>query len=164
MCGRAKEQYSQRWYLAPRAVKCLLGPGGSGIDCMYSFSADENRLSMILLRSTVSPDPTADRGTHTIRYAFCPHVRTWTDADISNVAKAIAVEAVKSAEDGRGFILRCYESKGTRGTVNVVFDTVTLQFASRCPGGAQSAIFITSFKADRDSSGGSTTSVRSAYV
>jgi alpha-mannosidase len=132
-------------------------------DYKYSFSAENNRLSMILLRSPVSPDPSADQGTHSIRYALCPHLKTWTDADIPNIAKAfnepplviagatvaetdaffqirgtnpvadaVVVETIKGAEDGRGFILRCYESKGTRGSITIDFGALRLRTAFLC--------------------------------
>jgi len=131
-------------------------------DYKYSFSAQKNKLSMILLRSTVSPDPTADQGTHAIQYALFPHSKTWIEADVPNIARAfnepplvlpckveedkhyydiadnnviphaLILETIKNAEDGIGIIIRAHESKGSRGTVIITFKTLKKIKASIC--------------------------------
>jgi alpha-mannosidase len=131
-------------------------------DYKYSFSANENKLSMILLRSPISPDQSADQGSHSIRYALYPHLKGWAEADVPNRAKsfhepplitnaqaietlpfytitdknpmkeALIIETIKYAEDGNGIILRAYESKGSSGTVKIKFNTMKLQRGYLC--------------------------------
>lgn len=115
-------------------------------DSRYGYDAKDNVLRITLLRSTTFPDPQADRGCHEFTYALLPHAGSWTTAQtvqhawelnvparmqpIAPSAKqalshsyltmdgaAVVVEALKPAEDGRGFILRVYEPHGGRGEV-----------------------------------------------
>lgn len=47
----------------------------------YGFDAKGHVLRLSLLRSPVWPDPTADRGRHSVAYALYPHTGRWSDAD-----------------------------------------------------------------------------------
>jgi alpha-mannosidase len=106
----------------------------------YDIKGDTIRLS--LLRSPKWPDPTADRGKHSIEYALYPHSGTWREAntvqrgyEYNNPLLATATPAhkgamdesrsfiqlspsnlvlttVKKAEDSDAWILQWYESKG----------------------------------------------------
>jgi len=115
-------------------------------DSRYGYDAKENILRLTLLRGTTFPDPEADRGRHAFTYALFPHAGGWSDAETVNRAwelnvparafltcaqpahlqsflmldgVPVIVEALKPAEDGRGFILRLYEPHGGRGTVTI---------------------------------------------
>ena len=46
----------------------------------YGYDAEGNVLRLSLLRSPRWPDPTADRGSHSIRYSLYPHAKGWQEA------------------------------------------------------------------------------------
>ncbi len=105
-------------------------------DCKYGHRAKENFLSLNLLRAPVFPDRTADRHAHAFTYALYPHagacgpdtlreayllnkppvVFSGAPQNESSLAEtdnpAVVVETVKRAYDGRGIIVRLYESQG----------------------------------------------------
>lgn len=114
-------------------------------DCKYGHDVQGNTLRLSLLRSPTMPDPEADQGRHVFTYSLLPHtggvgettiaaayalndpllaVRATgaegTPAGLVSVDRPNAViETVKRAEDGRGFIVRLYESQRRRGPVTL---------------------------------------------
>ncbi len=106
-------------------------------DSKYGHAAHDSTLEITLIKSSTSPDPKADRGEHRFTYALMPH-----DGDLAQVRaearrlnqpvvvvegqprpkpplvavspETVIVETVKPADDGRGFILRVYESDHRR--------------------------------------------------
>ncbi len=58
--------------------------GGYGVSLLnnakYGYDIKGNTMRLSLLRSPKSPDPTADRGKHSIQYALYPHAGDWRDA------------------------------------------------------------------------------------
>jgi alpha-mannosidase len=119
-----------------------LSEGGFGVallnDCKYGHSALGNRISITLLRATTAPDPEADRGEHDFTYALLPHgegfLEVVREAYALNVpllaaqdripkqtfelpisAEHVALETMKPAEDGKGVILRLYDTLNQRG-------------------------------------------------
>ena len=118
-------------------------------DSKYGYDIHGNRMRITLLRSPKSPDPTADRGKHFIRYAIFPHRGDWRRAGTVRMARnfttplftqwigggngklppekaflhvkpsGVVLAALKPAEDGNGWILRFYESEGKPAEVNV---------------------------------------------
>ncbi len=118
-------------------------------DCKYGYACFGNVLSLSLLRAPNNPDPLADRGHHTFKYALYPHALSpqlsavWAEAAAFNQemkcypghnkhfsgsffqvdAPNIVLDTVKMAEDGNGIILRLYESSGshTRARVKTGF-------------------------------------------
>ena len=114
----------------------------------YGWRVKEGLLSLNLLRSPVYPDPTADRGTHTIKYAIYPHDGDYNEAEVQSVAyrynnglfitdKAVdfgsyvsttdshvVVETVKRAENGEGVVIRVYEDSGVErvASINTLFE------------------------------------------
>jgi alpha-mannosidase len=102
-----------------------------------------------LLRSPTMPDPDADQGEHRIVYSLLPHAGVWGTATIAaayglndplivvegvetsqvltpdprsliSVDRSnIVIETIKQAEDGRGIIVRLYESQRQRGPVTL---------------------------------------------
>ena len=119
-------------------------------DSKYGYSCDENRLSLTLLRSPTFPDPTADKGRHTFTYSLLPHIGALGSETViegyrlndtptatlisksggalpaelsfvSSDAPAFVVETFKAAEDGDGYIVRGYESLGTRVGATLTF-------------------------------------------
>jgi alpha-mannosidase len=117
-------------------------------DSSYGYSTFGNVMSLSLLRGTESPDPDADRGKHRFRYALYPHAGDWRAA--GTVAEAlrfnrpliwgpsgvdailekplveaepgnVVIDTIKPAEDGDGFVVRLYESHGSRTAARLVF-------------------------------------------
>ena len=117
--------------------------GGFGLlnDSKYGHRAKNGLISLNLLRSPTYPDKTADRGEHHFTYAFLP----FASGDLGSVVRegnllnnplllvdgaafdpvvstgdpAVVVDTVKVAEDGRGVVLRLYESLGRPTTTSV---------------------------------------------
>jgi len=114
-------------------------------DCKYGYDFLDGVLRLTLLRAPVLPDPGADRGRHEFTYSLLPHhgpfadgqvVRAayelnvpalvlpgrreggrWSFLEVSN--PAIVVETVKRSEDGRGTVVRLYESVGAAAEARV---------------------------------------------
>lgn len=118
-------------------------------DGKYGYACHGNVLSLSLLRAPNNPDPQADRGFHSFKYALYPHALTpqlsavWAEAAAFNQqiecyagqserfsgsffqvdAPNIVLDTVKMAEDGKGIILRLFETSGchTRAMVKTGF-------------------------------------------
>ncbi|HEY5671703.1 MAG TPA: alpha-mannosidase [Anaerolineales bacterium] len=114
-------------------------------DCKYGYAAHGNVLRLSLLRAPTHPDPDADQGRHQFRFALFPHAGSPQLAGVTEAAyrfnvpllicksgeqdvhqsffavsnPAIIVDTLKKAEDSQAFILRLYESRGTRGAVRL---------------------------------------------
>lgn len=114
-------------------------------DCKYGHDVQGNTLRLSLLRSPTFPDPEADRGRHVFTYSLLPHTGGVGEATIAAayalndpllVVRAAGgrgspvqllaadrpnavIETVKRAEDGRGFVVRLYESQRRRGPVTL---------------------------------------------
>ena len=52
-------------------------------DSKYGYDDEGSQLRLTLLRSPASPDPDADRGHQSFRYALYPHAGTWKQAQTS---------------------------------------------------------------------------------
>ncbi len=115
-------------------------------DSKYGHRAKDGLISLNLLRAPTFPDKTADRGIHHFSYAFCP----FEPGDLAKVVReayrvnnpllvvdaaptarslvavddpGVVVETIKVAEDGRGVVVRLYESLG-RATTTALQTTV----------------------------------------
>jgi alpha-mannosidase len=110
-------------------------------DSKYGHRAKNGLISLNLLRAPTFPDKTADRGVHHFSYAFRPYAPGHlTDVvrdgyrlnnplllsdgvefeSIATVASpGVILETIKPAENGRGVILRLYESLGQSVTTAV---------------------------------------------
>jgi len=113
-------------------------------DCKYGHATHGNVMRLSLLRSAKNPDPEADMGHHSIRYALFPHIGSPQDANVIQEAYAfnepllvrtgtprsgienysyfsvnknsMIIETVKKAENIKNeIVLRLYESHGGRG-------------------------------------------------
>ncbi len=129
-------------------------------NCKYGYDIHGNVMRLTLLKSAVSPDPEADQGEQVFRYSLMPHVSDWRGATIpegyalnvepvvwvgqgaEDAASApvslvsvdrpgVVIETVKAAEDGRGLIVRLYESHRGRGEVTLE-TALPLAAAERC--------------------------------
>jgi alpha-mannosidase len=98
-------------------------------------------MRLSLLRSPKSPDPEADMGKHTFRYALLPHAGSFQEAGVIEEAQRfnspmllhktgdelcersyfsvnrpnVVIDTVKKAEDSDAIIVRLYEAHGCRG-------------------------------------------------
>ncbi len=114
-------------------------------DCKYGHSVDQGKMAVTLLRSTSSPDESADMGIHHFTYSLYPHAGDWRDGQTVRKAlelntpfsaflkngstaagckdytvacvdnKNLVIDTLKKAEDGKGIIMRLYEAHGNRG-------------------------------------------------
>jgi alpha-mannosidase len=107
-------------------------------DSRYGYATFDNAMSLSLLRGTMSPDASADLGSHRFRYALYPHAADWRRG--GTVAQAlrfnrpllwtaaatilerpivsaepthVVIDTIKPAEDGHGWVVRLYESHGS---------------------------------------------------
>lgn len=111
-------------------------------DSRYGHDVKGNMLRLTALRGPEYPDPEADRGMHRFTYALYPHAQDWRAADtvrrglelnvpmtpavgqgagmttrcqyLSVEGEGVVMSAFKPADDGAGYILRCYEAHGGR--------------------------------------------------
>jgi alpha-mannosidase len=126
-------------------------------DCKYGHATHGNVMRLSLLRSPTSPDPEADQGHHTFRYALLPHAGQPQAAGViaegyrfnmplqvfptaSNPAQQsffslsnsqVVLDTVKKAEDSDDIVVRLYESQGTHGSVRL-FSPLPFESACRC--------------------------------
>ncbi len=110
-------------------------------DCKYGYSAYGSSLELSLLRSPKSPDPVADMATHEFIYGYLVHAEPLADSRVLETAhelnapiiaqgvtaapkvpeiswfsidcKNVNIETVKRAEDGKGTVIRMYETMGS---------------------------------------------------
>ncbi len=120
-------------------------------DSKYGWDIRGNVMRLTLLKSAISPDPTADQGKHQFTYSLYPHEGDWRDAEtirrsyelnvpikarrlepqsgtlpatfslVSVDAPNLILETVKKAEDGDDLIVRLYDSNNQRGTATLTF-------------------------------------------
>ena len=112
-------------------------------DGRYGHSALQGTLALSLARGPMWPDPRADLGVHTVRYALRPHEGDWRAShapragfELNSPLLAqpgtleltgaptvggvdVMISSLKPAQDGQGVILRVYEPHGQRGTLTV---------------------------------------------
>ncbi|HEY3416504.1 MAG TPA: glycoside hydrolase family 38 C-terminal domain-containing protein, partial [Armatimonadota bacterium] len=155
--------WEQQKYEVPAHRWVDLSEAGYGVsllnDSRYGCDVREHVMRLTLLRSTIYPDPQADRGEHQFTYSLLPHAGNWVEANtvqrawelntplvghvgawppafpaarsfINLAGTAAVIEALKPAEDGDGLILRLYEPHGARGEVRVALDFPVTQVLS----------------------------------
>ena len=128
-------------------------------DCKYGYDILGNKMRITMMRAPTCPDRTGDIGISTFVYSFYPHKGTWQTGGTVNSALELnfsligteikaqngsaesgtsfvsvshddfVIDAVKTAENGEGIILRGYESCSFRGertiTLGIPFTSVT---------------------------------------
>jgi alpha-mannosidase len=117
-------------------------------DSRYGYATFDNVMSLSLLRGTASPDPQGDIGVHRFAYALYPHAGDWRDggtvgeaarfnrpllwskgAPLDIFAKPlvsaepanVVIDTIKPAEDGKGWVVRLYESHGASDIARLSF-------------------------------------------
>jgi alpha-mannosidase len=116
-------------------------------DCKYGHDIHDNVIRLSLLRSSTSPDPEADQGEHRFTYSLYPHTmkenglheviqrayelnnpmfavqgngkETVASQPLIKADGSAIIETVKRAENGRGIIVRLYQSLRVREWVTI---------------------------------------------
>lgn len=113
-------------------------------DCKYGYDIQGSTIRLSLLRAPKWPDITADLGEHEFTYSLYPHQGDWRDAHtlrkaaelnlepcvvgaeakrgqlpptgsfVGFAGQHVVLDTIKPSEDGRGSVLRFYESSGGR--------------------------------------------------
>lgn len=130
-----------------------LSADGYGVSLLnrakYGYDIKGRVMRLSLLRSPEWPDPTADRGKHSIEYALYPHARDWGEANtvrrgyeynaplLAVMAEAhggelpargafvevspenVILSTIKQAEDSEAWVVQVYETGGRAGTVRI---------------------------------------------
>jgi len=55
---------------------------------LIASATDGNVMRLSLLRAPTQPDPDCDMGTHRFSWAIYPHIGTFTESDVAQVAYA----------------------------------------------------------------------------
>ena len=108
-------------------------------DCKYGHSVKDSNMALTLIKSGIEPNPTTDQEEHVFTYALYPHKEGWRAAGtvaeayklnqplraelqagesgsfsyVSVDAPNVVIETVKKAEDGKGIVVRMYESENS---------------------------------------------------
>lgn len=111
-------------------------------DSKYGVHLKGRTIDLNLLRSSLYPDETADRGEHTFTYALLPHAGCLEESDVLHEARllnqpvrqvrmaevalpftfmsnSVVLETIKRAEESDDLVLRLYEPHGRRGRVTL---------------------------------------------
>ncbi|MDT8306400.1 MAG: alpha-mannosidase [Anaerolineae bacterium] len=131
-------------------------------DSKYGYDVKDNVLRLTLIKSAVRPDALADKGRHQFTYSLLPHAGDWRDVVVRQGyelnheliaapvvqpaggdlplhfslaavdADHVILETVKQAEDGDGWIVRCYETQQRRSPAVTIRTGRPLQRAVAC--------------------------------
>lgn len=142
-----------KWEVPAERWADMSGQDGFGVSLLnnskYGYDTKGSMMRLSLLRSPVWPDPTADRGEHTIDYAIYSHRGTWNTggterqgydfnypliADIgtkhtgslpmsysffSLSPSNLVMTVVKKAEDSGAWIIEWYDASGSGSTADL---------------------------------------------
>lgn len=118
-------------------------------DCKYGHDIQDGVIRLTCIKSPQAPHARADQGGHAFTYSLLPHAGTFQEAGMIRAAaelnnpvitravqpasgklparqgfvtcdaEAIVIDTLKPAEDGKGFILRLYESHGSHARASL---------------------------------------------
>jgi alpha-mannosidase len=121
-------------------------------DCKYGYDVHDGVMRLTAIKATQQPDATADQGEHVFTYSLLPHADTFQNAGVVRAAAelntpviaaptqpaegklpaehrpitvdnpAVVIDTIKPAEDGKGVIVRLYESHGSHATATINLD------------------------------------------
>ncbi len=123
-------------------------------DCKYGYDIHSSHMRITLMRAPTCPDRTGDHGINTFKYAFYPHAGDWRTETVQkaiafnvppvaiynaeanegvidgekrfilNIDDNAAIDCIKKAQDGRGYIIRIVEEEQRRGlrSIKLGFD------------------------------------------
>jgi alpha-mannosidase len=147
---RSNTAFDQARYEVPGHRFCDVSQPDYGVallnDGRYGYSVDGGTIGLSLLRSPIYPDPLADEGESTVRYALLPHRGALAgsevlaeadelsnplvvsvgdfpvDKDVRSLSFGglpLSLSALKPSDDGDSVILRMYEPAGRCGVARV---------------------------------------------
>ena len=120
-------------------------------DCKYGHDIHDGVIRLTCIKSPQAPDAGADQGRHEFTYGMLPHAGSFQEAGVIRAAAelnvpliarrvgrsrgglpaafgfvccdcdAVIVDTLKPAEDGRGMIVRLYESHGSHARTTLTF-------------------------------------------
>lgn len=114
-------------------------------DCKYGFACEEGTMSLTLMKSGVHPDKSGDKGVKYFTYSLLPHEGGFSAKNVVQPAlrlnnapvltaykpvspvteisaDGVIMETLKHSEDGKGVIVRLYESERARTKATVRFN------------------------------------------
>ena len=117
-------------------------------DCKYGYSVKDGNIGLSLIKSGIEPNPMADYEEHYFTYSLYPHGGDWKEGQTNQESyklnqevlavegagnkkeyslasvdkKNIIIETIKEAEDGRGVIIRLYESENALTKAKLLFN------------------------------------------
>lgn len=126
-------------------------------DCKYGHSVKDGDIGLTLIKSGIEPNPNTDVEEHVFTYAIYPHGETWKAAQtvkkayflnqpayaalqgaagseysfVSVNCPNVVIETVKEADDGKGVIVRLYESENARTKAKLTFGAAVTE-AEEC--------------------------------
>jgi alpha-mannosidase len=140
-------------YEVPAQRWADLSGGSVGVslinDCKHGYDIKGNIMRLTLLRAPTDPDPLADRGYHTFKYALYPHEGDFsygqvvqrgyefnepikvfrTESHLGSLPvsfsfiqvepKSVVLNVFKKSEEGHEGLLRVYETAGEAATVTI---------------------------------------------
>lgn len=145
-------------------------------DGKYGVGADENKITLSLLRATIRPDITSDMGHHNFCYKIVPHAGSHLEAEINRIAyeynvpllkpylpaaidtnisqlaaavaekKVLYLQALKLSGDGKQIVVRLAEQNGTRGILRLPFQVQPLTMLEDAEGEMEQEIVYKPFE------------------
>jgi len=118
-------------------------------DCKYGYDVHDGVMRLTAIKATQQPDATADQGEHVFTYSLLPHADSFQQAGVIRAAAelntpviavpteagegklpaeyrpiscdndAVVIDTLKPAEDGKGVIVRLYESHGSHAATTL---------------------------------------------
>ncbi|MDQ4076758.1 MAG: alpha-mannosidase [Chloroflexota bacterium] len=106
-----------------------LSEGNYGVallnDSKYGHDIKDNVLRLTLIKSSIRPDPLADKGMHYFTYSLLPHAGTWRESDVVQQAYALNYPLLTATipAKGEGRLPRQYQF-ATLDSDHVILETV----------------------------------------
>ncbi len=94
-------------------------------DCKYGFDVKDNHMRLTLIKSSISPDETADRGTHLFTYSLLPHEGDWRSGKVVEEANSLNYPLIPTEVNSKnnGTLPSQYEFASVNKD-NVIIETI----------------------------------------
>ncbi len=127
-------------------------------DCKYGYSVEDGNISLTLIKAGIEPNPDCDNEEHFFTYSLYPHLEDYKDACVEQEAckinqdliavgggklkksfsfvkadkRNVNIESIKMAEDGKGFIIRCFEFENARTKFTLELPNTDIKSVCEC--------------------------------